>query len=61
MIITGTSLHDFPRTMAGYEIYESAAKPKGAAEVMKTEHWRYLRSRGLREYRVDTLSRCFSW
>lgn len=40
MIITGTSLHDLPRTIAGYEMYERAAKPKGAAEVINMEHCR---------------------
>jgi hypothetical protein len=38
MIMTGISLQDLPSTMAGYEMYESAAKPKGAAEVMNAEH-----------------------
>jgi hypothetical protein len=33
--------------MAGYDIYERAEKPKGAADVIKTEHWRYRRRRDL--------------
>jgi hypothetical protein len=36
--ITGTSLHDLPRTMAGYVMYDNAANPKGAAVVMDMEH-----------------------
>ena len=47
MSMTGTSLHDFARTMAGYEIYAKAAKPKGAAVVMITAHWKYCHRRAL--------------
>lgn len=42
MSITGTNLHDLPRTMVGYEMYESAAKPNGIAAVMMRAHWRNL-------------------
>jgi hypothetical protein len=31
--------------MAGYDIYDRAAKPKGAADVIKTAHWKYRRRR----------------
>ena len=47
MSMTGTSLHDFARTMAGYEMYARAAKPKGAAVVMITAHWKYCHNRAL--------------
>src|SRR5712672_1124751 len=40
--MTGTSLQDLARTIAGYEMWESEAKPNGAAKVMKKEHWMYL-------------------
>ena len=36
MSMTGTSLHDFARAMAGYEMHARAAKPKGAAAVVIT-------------------------
>jgi hypothetical protein len=44
--MTGTSLQDLASTIAGYEMWESAAKPKGAANVMKQEHWMYLSKSG---------------
>ena len=59
MIMTGTSLHDLPRTMVGYEIYERDAKPKGAAQVMKTEHWRYRERSDDREKLAERL--CGWW
>ena len=46
--MTGTSLHDLPRTMAGYVIYDRAANPNGAAVVMNTEHCKNRRSRAER-------------
>lgn len=53
--MTGTSLHDLPRTIAGYEMYERAAKPNGAAHVMKTEHWRYRKRSDDREKVAECL------
>ena len=47
MSMTGTSLHDFARTMAGYDMYARAAKPKGAAVVITTAHWKYCHKRAL--------------
>jgi hypothetical protein len=35
--------------MAGYEMWESAAKPNGAAKVMKKEHWMYRSRSDLEE------------
>lgn len=43
--MTGTSLQDLASTIAGYEIWASAAKPNGAAKVMRREHWKYLNKR----------------
>lgn len=40
MSITGTSLQDFPKTIVGYVMYERAAKPNGAASVIKADTWR---------------------
>lgn len=41
MIMTGTSLQDFPRTIVGYDMWERAANPKGAANVSRIAHWKY--------------------
>lgn len=41
MIITGTSLHDLPRTIVGYEMCANAANPNGAAAAISREHWKY--------------------
>lgn len=51
--MTGTSLHDLASTIAGYETWESAAKPNGAANVINKAHWTYLRRSDFESENLD--------